>query len=127
MFVGCMSVLCVVPYVGARIENAVPIPLQDVGDNWEVEDRPELRADTVATDILRDCRPMGNGWAVLYHHAWYNLVTSGYDERIWLEESDSIHSYGLYRWSNRIFFRDQYGRDGYDNIVLVCDTSRWEW
>ncbi len=123
-----LCVVCAVPYGAARMENASLIALSEVGPSWQVQGDPERSAQLVAADVLRDCQPMGNGIAVLFHHVWYNTLTSGYDDRLWLEGPQGTYdSFGLYMWSNRIFLRDETSQNGYNNQVLVCDRSQWEW
>jgi hypothetical protein len=118
--------LCAIPYGAARIENAGPIALSEVGPDWQVRGQPEHSAQGLADGAMLDCRPMGNGLNVLFQHIWYNTITTGYDDRYWLEGPEgSYDSFGLYRWSNKIFVRDETTANGYNNQVLVCDTLQW--
>lgn len=117
---GTATLVCGGAFAGGRAFNAGPVDVGPVDATWTVESHPELAADDVAKAIVAHCQPMGNGINVLVQHLWYNAMTSGYDQRLWLK-GPNYDSYGLYLWSDHLFLRDEAGSDGYRNRVLTCD------
>jgi len=123
-FVGTTVAGCAGAFAAGRAINAGPVALPEVNRDWTIEGREDLDPPAVASDLMMSCGPMRNGIAVLFHHAWYNTMTSGYDQRLWINgPAGSYDSVGLYVWSNTVFVRDETSRHGYNNQVLVCDDT----
>jgi hypothetical protein len=114
------------------VMNAGSVAVEEIGPAWTVrirgeEDSATGSASALAAAIETRCHPMSNGLRVLFSHAWYNAVTSGYDAQIWIEDRERYDEYALYIWGNHAFLRDEVGRGGYVNRVLTCDLDADEW
>jgi hypothetical protein len=127
------AVLCCAGVWGAgTLMNAGPVAVDEIGPGWEVAVRGTdgASADTapaLASAIEERCWPMSNGLRVLFSHAWYNAMTSGYDAQIWVEDKERYDEYALYIWGNHAFLRDEVSRGGYVNRVLTCELDADAW
>jgi hypothetical protein len=110
--------------------NSGDVSVKEINKTWIVrgsESNDSVSALAFKKELETGCSPMKNGIRVLFNHLWYNAITDGYDERIWLEETEQYGSYALYVWGNNVFLRDQVSAGGYVNRVLVCDLDDSGW
>ena len=112
--------------------NGGPVSVSEIDPTWTVSVRGGGDADGVAAMALRgaiedQCWPMSNGVRVLFGHAWYNALSSGYDAQIWIEDKSTYSEYALYVWGHHVFLRDEVGAGGHVNRVLTCDLDASGW
>ena len=115
---------------GWAINGSGDVNVSRIAADWTVKrDYALVQADPLKfkAALEEKCVAMGNGWRILFNHAWYNTMTSDYDLRVWLEASEGYGYYGLYIWGNKVFLRNGFGDENYQNRVLTCEISTTEW
>jgi hypothetical protein len=112
---------------GIVMNGSGPATLSEVDNIWTVSARSGAEGGGPSAVALRDavarCSPSTNGLRILFDHAWYNTMTSGYDAQIWINNKDHYDSYALYISGHHVFVRDEVGRGGYVNRVVDCDLD----
>lgn len=117
---------------GVALNGSGPVDVSRINNDWKVganlvRTGEDLEAVTYR-DLLQDyCVPMGNGWRILFNQAWYNTISEGYDETVWLESDESYGYYGLYIWGENVFVRNGFGADSYHNRVVTCTLPESGW
>ena len=115
---------------GWAINGSGPVQVPSIKADWKVEvdaKASTLDAMKVKAALEQKCTPLGNGWRVLFNHAWYNMFTSGYEVRMWLSAKKQYAHYGLYIWGNYVFLRNGISAENYQNRVLSCELDAAEW
>ena len=115
---------------GWAINGSGPVQVSAITADWKVEvDSKENPIDAVKVKeaLETKCTSMGNGWRILYNHAWYNMFTSGYDVRMWVSSEKGYSYYGLYIWGNFVFLRNGISAENYQNRVLSCELEPNDW
>ncbi|MBN2800817.1 MAG: hypothetical protein JXX28_16900 [Deltaproteobacteria bacterium] len=137
---GCAGVLLVlaiaVPvatvWAGGWALNAGAVSVPEITAEWTVSFRKGPHGGQAASGeaalalkeaIEGHCRPMRNGLNVAYQHLWYNAITTGYDQQLWIERRSTYDEYALYLSDRTVFLRDEVSDGGYHNRVLVCDLA----
>ena len=115
---------------GWAINGSGPVKVEPIAADWKIEVDYEVVAFDplkIKTALEEKCVPMGNGWRILYNHAWYNMFTSDYDVRMWLSATEGYGYYGLYIWDNYVFLRNGFASENYQNRVLSCELKASDW
>ena len=117
--------------LGVYWNGSEPVDVSRVSKGWTVNksflDEPNRNPETYRDLLQQHCAPMGNGWRILFNQAWYNTITDGYDETVWLESDESYGYYALYNWGPNVFLRNGFAADNYHNRVLTCELPGDGW
>lgn len=120
--------------VGIGWNSTAPVDVSRINEKWTVEINyskvPTVQAVAYRDLLQNHCAPMKNGWRILFNQLWYNAITEGYDQQVWLEPDDSYEFYGyygLYIWGSNVLLRNGFGADSYHDRVLTCDLPAGGW
>lgn len=128
---GCLGITVVGSLLGGTIAshlalvsyNGGPMPLPPTADLW-IEDSDDASGRAAATQLVQGiethCAPSANGLRVGFDLLWYNAVTSGYEERVWLKSSRGLEL-GVYLWGDRALLRQM--KSPYREQVVACDVG----
>lgn len=126
------TLLLMVIFIAPVLWNAGSIELTDVNTDYVVEfyNHPQTGQHFVADSfyahrlkdlIEKSASPSRNPINIIYQHAWYNAVTTGYDLTFWIRPAKMGRTeYGLYLSGNTLFLRLE--PDGWNRVLSVPFT-----
>lgn len=117
--------------IGVALNGSDAVDVSRINNGWKAN-KNFLGDEGLDAEVYRDllqqhCVPMGNGWRVLFNQAWYNMITEGYTETVWLESDETYGYYGLYIWEGHVLLRNGFGADNYRDRVLNCALPSDGW